>query len=57
MMSWFDGNVMRKPGKVGVIYNEGPAVIQETIEFLRDQKPLGAVEYEPIMQNIVDSHA
>ena len=50
-------NVMNKPGCNGINSKEGTAAVQEAIDFLSNQKPLGPVEYEPIMQNIANEHA
>lgn len=37
MLTLFDGNLYREPGKIAMRTNEGPAAVREGIEFLKKQ--------------------
>ena len=57
MLTWFNGNVMNRPGNpVGLSTNEGPAAINELIEFLKVQQPLPALEWQEEMQQASRDH-
>ena len=47
MLTWFDDNgVMWEPGEIGLMTNEGPAGIEELIDFLKVQEPLDELEWQ-----------
>ena len=48
---------MWKPSCPGLVTNEGPSAVQETIDYLKTVTGLTSLGYQPEMQGIVNSHA
>jgi hypothetical protein len=44
-LTYFDGSMYKVPGKIPMCTQEGPGVWHETIEFLRTQPPMPALEW------------
>lgn len=57
MLGWFDGNTMWEPGQTGLMTNEGPSAVQEAIDFLKRQKPVGGLKWKDSLYGIAQSHA
>ena len=47
MLTWFQGDVIYEPGtNYGLLTNEGPAAVQELIDFLMVQEPVDELEWQ-----------
>jgi len=57
MLKCFDGTLYRKPGKIPLRTNEGPAAIKECIDFLRTAKPLCDFTLSDGMSQACQDHA
>jgi uncharacterized protein YkwD len=40
MLKNFNGNILKRPGKIDLRTQEGSAVVQETLEFIKKVSPL-----------------
>lgn len=56
MLTQFDGNVLRREGKPGVRTNEGPAAVQELIDFLKSVQPVAPLEWSQEMYQASKDH-
>ena len=45
MLPGFEGNLFKRPGSINLMTNEGPAAVQECIEFLKKQEAMPALTW------------
>ena len=57
MLKLFDGALYKKPGKIPLRTNEGPAAIRECIDFLRSAKPLHELTLSDEISKACEDHA
>ena len=52
MLQYFggtDNKVYQKPGQIGIVTNEGPAAVQEAIDFLKTATATTAIEWDQML--------
>jgi uncharacterized protein YkwD len=54
--SWFERDVLRRPGLPGLVTNEGPRAVDEAIAFVRVQRPLPRLERDPALDRAAADH-
>ncbi|CAD8082988.1 unnamed protein product [Paramecium sonneborni] len=52
----FKGNVVHKPGETPLQTNEGPKVVNECIQFLQNQKPVGVMSWSKGLECAARDH-
>ena len=57
MLNLFDGAVYKKPGKIPLRTNEGPAAVRECIDFLRSAKPIQELTLSEGISRACEDHA
>jgi len=57
LLPYFDGKVLRKPGEVGLLTEEGATAVREAIVFLERADPLSALEHSPVLAAAARAHA
>ena len=56
MLSRFNGNLLERPGKITMSTNEGPAAVQETIDFLHNVEPVCSVSWNDALAEAAKFH-
>ena len=55
-LSYFEADLLKRPGRIGLQTLEGPRAVEEAIEFLRAAKPVGTVSPSPGMSRAAHDH-
>jgi len=55
-LQYFDGDILWLPGRNGLRTFEGPAAVEEAIQFLRDAEPVSEFEWRSGMARSCDDH-
>ena len=57
MLTWFSGSTIYEPGtNYGLLTNEGPAAVQELIDFLYTQQPVEPLEWQHDLMYACEDH-
>ena len=56
MLTQFNGNVMKRPSGIGLRTKEGPKAVQELINFLQKQQPVGSLSWDQAMMQCSKDH-
>lgn len=54
--SWFERDVVRRPGLPGLVTSEGPRAVDEAIAFVRARRPLPRLERDPALDQAAADH-
>lgn len=55
-MQYFDGDILWLPGRNGLRTFEGPAAVEEAIEFLKTAEPVSELEWRSGMARACEDH-
>ena len=55
-LQYFDGDILWLPGRNGLRTNEGPAAVEEAIEYLQSVEPIAALEWRSGMARACEDH-
>ena len=55
-LTYFDGDVLRLPGRPAIRSNEGPAAVHEAIEFLKNASSVQQLAWSPEMALAAKDH-
>ena len=56
-LEYFDGDVLRIPGEIGLRTKEGPDAIKEAIDFLKNAEPINALIMSKALCKASQDHA
>ena len=56
MLSQMEGKVIKRPGKTGIITEEGPSAVHEAIKYLEQRKPVCLLRWSPELAAAAYAH-